>query len=162
MFFQHTRWHWAREGVWGGGWSFWGPLPAPWNLTAVWGHCTPGASLSGRPEKVNEWKTFFCIFKCIYWECFEHVTVCFRKGTPLKANEVRNIITEYVKKNELVHETNKKWVYNYINTFNTFLFTLLFLFFMFLFSPMLHLYQECREKCFTCCKCVIKFNVKYD
>ncbi|XP_043102065.1 eukaryotic translation initiation factor 2D [Puntigrus tetrazona] len=33
-----------------------------------------------------------------------------KKGTPLKANEVRNIITEYVKKNELVHETNKNYV----------------------------------------------------
>uniref|UniRef100_A0A672TDY3 Eukaryotic translation initiation factor 2D n=1 Tax=Sinocyclocheilus grahami TaxID=75366 RepID=A0A672TDY3_SINGR len=31
-----------------------------------------------------------------------------KKGTPLKANEVRNIITECVKKNELAHETNKK------------------------------------------------------
>ncbi|XP_058641871.1 eukaryotic translation initiation factor 2D isoform X2 [Onychostoma macrolepis] len=33
-----------------------------------------------------------------------------KKGTPLKASEVRNIITEYVKKNELVHETNKNYV----------------------------------------------------
>lgn len=124
MFFQHTRWLWAGEGVWGGGWSFWGPIPAPWNLTAIWGHCTPGASLSGRPEKVNEWKHFFCIFKCII-ECFEHVTVCFRKGTPLKASEVRNIITEYVKKNELVHETNKKWVYNYISKLHFFIHSLI-------------------------------------
>uniref|UniRef100_A0A673LRW8 Eukaryotic translation initiation factor 2D n=1 Tax=Sinocyclocheilus rhinocerous TaxID=307959 RepID=A0A673LRW8_9TELE len=31
-----------------------------------------------------------------------------KKGTPLKATEVRNIITEYVKTNDLVHETNKK------------------------------------------------------
>lgn len=33
-----------------------------------------------------------------------------KKGTPLKANEVKNIITEYVKKNEIVHETNKNYV----------------------------------------------------
>ncbi|RXN20198.1 eukaryotic translation initiation factor 2D [Labeo rohita] len=33
-----------------------------------------------------------------------------KKGTPLKAAEVRNIITEYVKKNELVYETNKNYV----------------------------------------------------
>uniref|UniRef100_A0A671KM09 Eukaryotic translation initiation factor 2D n=1 Tax=Sinocyclocheilus anshuiensis TaxID=1608454 RepID=A0A671KM09_9TELE len=40
--------------------------------------------------------------------CLEPLTGCPEKGTPLKASEVRNIITEYVKKNELVHETNKK------------------------------------------------------
>uniref|UniRef100_A0A673LTV0 Eukaryotic translation initiation factor 2D n=1 Tax=Sinocyclocheilus rhinocerous TaxID=307959 RepID=A0A673LTV0_9TELE len=33
-----------------------------------------------------------------------------KKGTPLKATEVRNIITEYVKTNDLVHETNKNYV----------------------------------------------------
>ncbi|XDV48645.1 hypothetical protein PO909_018032 [Leuciscus waleckii] len=33
-----------------------------------------------------------------------------RKGTPLKASEVRNVITDYVKKNELIHETNKNYV----------------------------------------------------
>ncbi|XP_073675194.1 eukaryotic translation initiation factor 2D [Garra rufa] len=33
-----------------------------------------------------------------------------KKGAPLKAVEVRNIITEYVKNNELVHETNKNYV----------------------------------------------------
>lgn len=33
-----------------------------------------------------------------------------KKGATLKANEVRNIITDYVKKNELVHETNKNYV----------------------------------------------------
>ncbi|XP_051965004.1 eukaryotic translation initiation factor 2D [Xyrauchen texanus] len=33
-----------------------------------------------------------------------------RKGTALKAIEVRNIITDYVKKNELVHEINKNFV----------------------------------------------------
>ncbi|KAL1269467.1 hypothetical protein QQF64_031756 [Cirrhinus molitorella] len=33
-----------------------------------------------------------------------------KKGTPLKASEVRNIITEYVKKNDLVHEINKNYV----------------------------------------------------
>ncbi|KAM3871844.1 eukaryotic translation initiation factor 2D [Diretmus argenteus] len=33
-----------------------------------------------------------------------------RKGTILQPCEVRNIITEYVKKNELVHETNKNYI----------------------------------------------------
>lgn len=33
-----------------------------------------------------------------------------KKGTSLKATEVRNIITEYVKKNELVNEINKNYV----------------------------------------------------
>ncbi|XP_051760089.1 eukaryotic translation initiation factor 2D-like isoform X1 [Ctenopharyngodon idella] len=33
-----------------------------------------------------------------------------KKGMPLKASEVRNIITDYVKKNDLVHETNKNYV----------------------------------------------------
>ncbi|XP_056319123.1 eukaryotic translation initiation factor 2D [Danio aesculapii] len=33
-----------------------------------------------------------------------------KKGTSLKAGEVRNIITEYVKKNELVNEINKNYV----------------------------------------------------
>lgn len=33
-----------------------------------------------------------------------------KKGTSLKASEVRNIITEYVKKNELVNEINKNYV----------------------------------------------------
>ncbi|XP_056585734.1 eukaryotic translation initiation factor 2D isoform X2 [Triplophysa dalaica] len=33
-----------------------------------------------------------------------------RKGATLKASEVRNIITDYVKENELVHETNKNYV----------------------------------------------------
>jgi len=55
-------------------------------------------------------KKNFYIYKCVRGgvEVLSMRLFCFRKGTPLKASEVRNIITDYVKKNELIHETNKK------------------------------------------------------
>lgn len=84
VFFQRTRGLWARDQIWRGEWSFRGLIPAPWNHTTIWGHCTPGASLSGCPQKVNEWNFFFflSVLLRVLWAC----DFVFQKGNTSKGH----------------------------------------------------------------------------
>lgn len=66
-----------------------------------------GSQKSLKTPKVEEHLDIFLpyahlfLYLCVLW-CL------YRKGTILEPAEVRNIVTEYVKKNELVDDNNKK------------------------------------------------------
>ena len=52
---------------------------------------------------------FLCDIFCLAMkQCLNKSVLSLRKGTVLQPGEVRTIITEYVKANELVDENNKK------------------------------------------------------